>query len=227
MRCAGRMLTFVAIRDGSPITRILNEDSLLQLDTWFGRPKKSGRGGGMRNNSGSNTMPRPHSGDDINEIEQQRSIIERMDEETVNDKFEEMLVSGDRVNRLVAILANLIANCFVSAGQHESNGGEEGAAAPAIGLEEEGDAGPALQGYHTGQPVEIRQAGRLHTVSGAARSQRQQDLQLHRVAQDRAHQQSAQLGARVRHEGTQAGLVHAQRMLPKVSGSLCEPRECR
>lgn len=46
----------------------------------------------MRNNSGSNTMPRPHSGDDINEIEQQRSIIERMDEETVNDKFEEMLV---------------------------------------------------------------------------------------------------------------------------------------
>ncbi|XP_032678760.1 protein diaphanous isoform X4 [Odontomachus brunneus] len=63
------------------------------LDTWFGRPKKSGRGGGMRNNSGSNTMPRPHSGDDINEIEQQRSIIERMDEETVNDKFEEMLAN--------------------------------------------------------------------------------------------------------------------------------------
>lgn len=64
----------------------------MQLDTWFGRPKKSGRGAGMRNNSGSNTMPRPHSGDDINEIEQQRSIIERMDEETVNDEFEKMLV---------------------------------------------------------------------------------------------------------------------------------------
>lgn len=48
----------------------------------------------MRSNSGSNTMPRPHSGDDINEIDQQRSIIERMDEETVNDRFEEMLVSN-------------------------------------------------------------------------------------------------------------------------------------
>jgi diaphanous 2 len=65
---------------------------LLQLDTWFGRPKKSGRGAGMRGYSGSNTMPRPHSGEDINEIEQQRCIIERMDEETVNDRFEEMLV---------------------------------------------------------------------------------------------------------------------------------------
>jgi len=46
----------------------------------------------MRGYSGSNTMPRPHSGEDINEIEQQRCIIERMDEETVNDRFEEMLV---------------------------------------------------------------------------------------------------------------------------------------
>lgn len=67
---------------------------LLQLDTWFGRPKKAGRGSGTRGYSGSNTMPRPHSGDDINEIEQQRCIIERMDEETVNDRFEEMLVSA-------------------------------------------------------------------------------------------------------------------------------------
>ncbi|KAH0953784.1 hypothetical protein HN011_009923, partial [Eciton burchellii] len=63
------------------------------LDTWFGRPKKSGRGAGMRGYSGSNTMPRPHSGEDINEIEQQRCIIERMDEETVNDRFEEMLAN--------------------------------------------------------------------------------------------------------------------------------------
>ncbi|XP_011685321.1 PREDICTED: protein diaphanous isoform X2 [Wasmannia auropunctata] len=63
------------------------------LDTWFGRPKKSVRGGGQRGYSGSNTMPRPHSGDDINEIEQQRCIIERMDEETVNDRFEEMLAN--------------------------------------------------------------------------------------------------------------------------------------
>ncbi|XP_058799621.1 protein diaphanous isoform X2 [Phymastichus coffea] len=59
------------------------------LDTWFGRPKKSGRGGG----AGPNTMPRPNSGDDFNEIEQQRCIIERMDEETTNDKFEELLAN--------------------------------------------------------------------------------------------------------------------------------------
>ncbi|XP_011879316.1 PREDICTED: protein diaphanous isoform X2 [Vollenhovia emeryi] len=65
----------------------------IKLDTWFGRPKKSVRGGGPRGYSGSNTMPRPHSGDDINELEQQRSIIERMDEETVNDRFEEMLAN--------------------------------------------------------------------------------------------------------------------------------------
>lgn len=39
-------------------------------------------------------MPRPHSGDDFNEIEQQRCIIEKMDEEAVNDRFEEMLVSS-------------------------------------------------------------------------------------------------------------------------------------
>ncbi|XP_072751570.1 protein diaphanous isoform X2 [Anoplolepis gracilipes] len=64
-----------------------------KLDTWFGRPKKAGRGSGTRGYSGSNTMPRPHSGDDINEIEQQRCIIERMDEETVNDRFEEMLAN--------------------------------------------------------------------------------------------------------------------------------------
>ncbi|XP_076629979.1 diaphanous related formin 1 isoform X1 [Colletes latitarsis] len=63
------------------------------LDTWFGRPKKSGRGGGVRSGSGNHTIPRPHSGDDFNEIEQQRSIIERMDEETVNDRFEEMLAN--------------------------------------------------------------------------------------------------------------------------------------
>ncbi|XP_039307446.1 protein diaphanous isoform X3 [Solenopsis invicta] len=65
----------------------------IKLDTWFGRPKKSGRGGGPRGYAGSNTMPRPHSGDDINEIEQQRCIIERMDEDTVNDRFEEMLAN--------------------------------------------------------------------------------------------------------------------------------------
>ncbi|XP_043803672.1 protein diaphanous isoform X2 [Apis laboriosa] len=63
------------------------------LDTWFGRPKKSGRGGGVRSGLGNNTIPRPHSGDDFNEIEQQRCIIERMDKETVNDKFEEMLAN--------------------------------------------------------------------------------------------------------------------------------------
>ncbi|KAJ8687905.1 hypothetical protein QAD02_023700 [Eretmocerus hayati] len=61
----------------------------LKLDTWFGRPKKSGRGGGYN----QNTMPRPNSGDDFNEIEQQRCMIERMDEETTNDKFEELLTN--------------------------------------------------------------------------------------------------------------------------------------
>lgn len=65
---------------------------IFQLDTWFGRPKKSGRGGGVRSGSGNNTIPRPHSGDDFNEIEQQRCIIERMDKDTMNDRFEEMLV---------------------------------------------------------------------------------------------------------------------------------------
>ncbi|XP_015122157.1 protein diaphanous isoform X2 [Diachasma alloeum] len=63
------------------------------LDTWFGRPKKSGRGGGVRSGTGFNTIPRPNSGDDFDEIEQQRAIIERMDEETVNEKFEEMLAN--------------------------------------------------------------------------------------------------------------------------------------
>uniref|UniRef100_A0ABD2X4U5 Protein diaphanous n=1 Tax=Trichogramma kaykai TaxID=54128 RepID=A0ABD2X4U5_9HYME len=58
------------------------------LDTWFGRPKKSGRGG----STGPNTMPRPNS-DDFNEIEQQRCMIERMDDETTNDKFEELLAN--------------------------------------------------------------------------------------------------------------------------------------
>lgn len=71
---------------------------MFQLDTWFGRPKKSGRGGG---GLGHNTIPRPNSGEDFNEIEQQRCMIERMDEETVNDRFEEMLVSTNSgLNRL-------------------------------------------------------------------------------------------------------------------------------
>ncbi|XP_046743902.1 protein diaphanous isoform X5 [Diprion similis] len=61
------------------------------LDTLFGRPKKTGRGGGVGGGMSHNTIPRPNSGDDFSEIEQQASIIERMDEETMNDKFEEML----------------------------------------------------------------------------------------------------------------------------------------
>ncbi|XP_051163052.1 protein diaphanous isoform X7 [Leptopilina boulardi] len=65
-------------------------ESGIKLDTWFGRPKKSGRGGG---GLGHNTIPRPNSGEDFNEIEQQRCMIERMDEETVNDRFEEMLAN--------------------------------------------------------------------------------------------------------------------------------------
>ncbi|XP_066595144.1 protein diaphanous isoform X2 [Prorops nasuta] len=68
-------------------------ESGIKLDTWFGRPKKSGRGVGVRGGAGQNTIPRPHSGDDFNEVEQQRCMIERMDEETVNDRFEEMLAN--------------------------------------------------------------------------------------------------------------------------------------
>ncbi|XP_014210886.1 protein diaphanous isoform X2 [Copidosoma floridanum] len=59
------------------------------LDTWFGRPKRPGRGGG----STSNTLPRPHSGDDFDEVEHQRCMIEGMDEETTNEKFEELLTN--------------------------------------------------------------------------------------------------------------------------------------
>lgn len=67
---------------------------IFQLDTFiWGRQKKSGRGAGVRSGTGFNTMPRPNSGDDFDEIEQQKSRIERMDEETMNDQFEKMLVN--------------------------------------------------------------------------------------------------------------------------------------
>lgn len=95
-------------------------------------------------------------------------------------------------------------------GQYESNGGEEGTLAPAIGVEEEGDVGIALQRQYTGQPIKIRQTGRLYTISSATRFKCQQDLQLHRVPQNRAHQQSAQLGARVWHQRAQASLGYSQ-----------------
>ncbi|XP_046592694.1 protein diaphanous isoform X4 [Neodiprion lecontei] len=70
------------------LTNIWN---FFELDTLFGRPKKTGRGGGVGGGMSHNTIPRPNSGDDFSEIEQQASIIERMDEETMNDKFEDML----------------------------------------------------------------------------------------------------------------------------------------
>lgn len=89
-------------------------------------------------------IPRPHSGDDFNEIEQQRSIIERMDEETVNDKFEEMLVS-----RVTIILCRRVTYKVISTvvvlGEHESHRGEEGTFAAAIGNKKERNVGPALQ----------------------------------------------------------------------------------
>lgn len=60
---------------------------MLQLDTIFSRPKKGGRGGGHQ-------LPRPHSEADFNEVEEQQTqVIEQMDEVTLNEKFEEMLVS--------------------------------------------------------------------------------------------------------------------------------------
>lgn len=81
---------------------------MFQLDTWF-RPKKSGRGGGVRSGTGLNTVPRPNSGDDFDEIEQQRSIIERMDEEAMNDRFEKMLVRIIVIWSLI-LIARIITN---------------------------------------------------------------------------------------------------------------------
>lgn len=55
-------------------------------------------------------MPRPHSGDDFNEIEQQRCIIEKMDEEAVNDRFEEMLVSSTKLYKSKFTLIQITIN---------------------------------------------------------------------------------------------------------------------
>jgi hypothetical protein len=61
----------------------------LQLETWFGTKKKEkGRGG-------SGQLPRPHSELDFNELEEQELFVEQLDadEQFLNEKFEEMLVS--------------------------------------------------------------------------------------------------------------------------------------
>lgn len=67
-------------------------------------------------------------------------------------------------------------------GQYESNRGEEGALAPAIGVEEEGDVGVALQRQYTREPIQIRQTSGLYTLSSATRFKCQQDLHLHRIS---------------------------------------------
>lgn len=56
-----------------------------QLETIF-RPKKTG----VRGTGGQ--LPRPRSESDFNETDEQADFIEQMDEETLNEKFEEMLV---------------------------------------------------------------------------------------------------------------------------------------
>lgn len=99
---------------------------------------------------------------------------------------------------------------FFCLGQYESNRGEERTLAPAIGVEEERNVGIALQRQYTGEPIKIRQAGRLYTIFGATRFKCQQNLQLHRIPQDRAHQQSAQLGARVWYQRAQASFGYSQ-----------------
>lgn len=121
--------------------------------------------------------------------------------------------------KMLQILKEERINCVpFRSGKYEFDGGKERALATANGVEEEGDAGATLQRQHTRQPIEIRQTGGLHTVPGAARLEREQDLQLHRIPQDRAHQQSAQLGTGVRYEGTEAGSGNSEWVLSKVSG---------
>lgn len=55
------------------------------LDTWFGRPKKSTQKGTV------GQLPRPHSESDFNELEEHVEFIEQLDDEALNDRFEEML----------------------------------------------------------------------------------------------------------------------------------------
>lgn len=55
-----------------------------QLDSFFGRPRTKGRGP-------SGQQPRPPSDGYFNELEEQENAISELDENSTNDKFEEML----------------------------------------------------------------------------------------------------------------------------------------
>lgn len=70
---------------------------MLQLDTLFPKSKKAGR---------PSTMSRPHSETDFNDLELQEAVIENMDAETFNEKFEEMLVWK---LKLVYCIVNILA----------------------------------------------------------------------------------------------------------------------
>ena len=62
--------------------------NFLQLDTLLGRPSR--RGGGSR---GGINIPRPNSEGDFPEMEDQVWAIENLDDEALNHKLEELLVS--------------------------------------------------------------------------------------------------------------------------------------
>ncbi|KAG8234233.1 hypothetical protein J437_LFUL007738 [Ladona fulva] len=64
-----------------------------QLETWFGRPKKGGVGGGLRNGGEGGSLARPHSESDFNDSEEPEFSWDNLDDNTVNELFEKMLVS--------------------------------------------------------------------------------------------------------------------------------------
>nr|CAD7437653.1 unnamed protein product [Timema bartmani] len=59
------------------------------LDTWFGRPRKEK--GRPTRGGGSGSLSRPHSETEFPEPDEQEFFIEHLDDEALNDKFEDML----------------------------------------------------------------------------------------------------------------------------------------
>lgn len=60
------------------------------MDTLFSRPKKNGQG--LR--CSSNSFSHPRSEPDLNDLERQEEFkVEQLNEDEVNEKFEEMLVN--------------------------------------------------------------------------------------------------------------------------------------
>lgn len=62
---------------------------MLQLDTWFRGPRK----GGSVSKAAGAQYPRPQSESDIPDIDEIEIMIGQMNDEELNRKFEEMLVS--------------------------------------------------------------------------------------------------------------------------------------